>query len=197
MLARADIRAVDTAPHQLRVSTRVGRLPAVAVHDVVVGAAPVPTPAQVRVELRVLAASHQVVVLGDDDIADHVETVACDLAAPSASPLVDGGRYGDADRPWSGVASVEQLDADGFGREAQRWIDRAQTDDERCIAVVFPNHPQAITALVADVEGGALLGWTGAHLYPSAGGGGAVVRTTTRRTPAVAVRAVHPQEVPA
>ena len=182
MLARADVMAVDTAPDQLRVSARLGRLPAVAVHEVVVGAQ--------RLELRILAASHQVVVGEPEPNPEHVETVACGLAASSAAPLADGRLYGHDG--WCVAASVVRYDAGGFARQAQRWLARGR-DDRRCVVVAFPNHPQALTALAVDVREvlGAdhgLLGWTGVHLYPSpsAGGGGVVVRTTTRRTPTAA-----------
>lgn len=177
MLARADVLTVDTAPDQLRISTQTGLLPAVVVHEVVVGPH--------RLELRVLAASHQVVVEvdgGPGRRSGHVETVACGLASPSAAPLVDGRLYGYGG--WCVAASVVRFDGGGFARQARRWIERGR-DDARCAAVRFPNHPHALTAVAVDVNeaSGGVLGWTGVHLYPSAGAG-AVVRTTTRRTPA-------------
>jgi hypothetical protein len=182
MLVRADVLTVDTAPDQLRISTQAGRLPAVVVHEVEVG--------RDRLELRILAASHQVVVEvdgGPGRRSGHVETVACGLASPSAAPLVEGRLYGHGG--WCVAASVVSCDAVSFARQARRWIERGR-DDERCVAVRFPNHPHALTAVAVDVNevSGSVLGWTGVHLYPSAGGadagGGAVVRTTTRRTPA-------------
>ena len=196
MLARAEVSAVDTAPEQLRVSTQVGLLPAVAAHRVKVG--------RHRVELRILAASHQVVV---DDVDDpsvllavlgagapkpanrtseglrgdgtrHIETVACELAMPGAEPVVDGRRYEQG--RWVVAASVVRLDGDWFAEQAGRWIARGASD-ERCVVVGFPNHPFALTALALDDGAGELRGWTGVHLYPSSDGSGVVVRTTTEK----------------
>jgi hypothetical protein len=200
MLARAGVKAVDTAPEQLRVSADAGRLPAVAVHRVL---AP-----PYRLELRILAASHQVVVepadRGDDRGGDitvgHVETVACRLV-PSAAPLAHGAVYEHGG--WRLAASVVRVDAAGFAGEAEAWLARGR-DDGRCVVVRFPNHPHALTALAvhdgagggtASRGGGRGVGWTGVHLYPSPDGpGGIVVRTTTRpirprTTPAAAVAA--------
>lgn len=183
MLARAGVVAVDTGPEQLRVSAQVERLPAVAVHRVEV-------PPH-RLELRILAASHQVVVWsagggrGGRERVRHVETVACRLM-PSAEPLVHGGVYDLGS--WCVAASVVHLDAESFAEQAEAWTARGRHDG-RCVAVRFPNHPHALTALAvgdstADHQGsGGGVAWTGIHLYPSAGGGGAVVRTTTSRTP--------------
>jgi hypothetical protein len=194
MLARAQVMAVDTAPEQLRVSAGAGRLPAVAVHRVV---AP-----PYRLELRILAASHQVVVepagrgdgRGGDTTVGHVETVACRLV-PSAAPLAHGAVYDHGG--WRLAASVVRADAAGFAGEAEAWLARGR-DDRRCVVVRFPNHPHALTALaVHGAAGGHGVGWTGVHLYPSPDGpGGTVVRTTTRpvrpRTTAAVAAATAP-----
>lgn len=179
MLVVAAVEAVDTGPELLRISDRVPRLDAVATHRFAVDGW--------HVELRILAASHQVVVSdgggggggGGGSGHEHVETVACGLP-PAAGHALDHGAVYDHGR-WRVTAEVEELAAEPFRREAAGWRRRGSADPHS-VVVRFPNHPDALTALAWD--GG---GWTGVHLYPSlvAGGpagtdaGGVVVRTTT------------------
>jgi hypothetical protein len=169
MLTVAGVVAVDTGPELLRISDQVPRLDAVAVQRV---------PAGVRcVELRILAASHQVVVTVEQgERVEHVETVACELPGDSGVPVHHGGTYDHG--PWQVTASVGQLGAQAFHQVATRWRRRGRSD-AGSIVVQFPNHADALTGLAWLGEG-----WVGVHLYPASGpeGGGVVVRTATVRT---------------
>lgn len=188
MLTVAGVDAVDTSPEQLRVTDQVPRLDAVAVHRVGcvhrVGSGRA-LPGQV--ELRILAASHQVVVvvegqerhLGHGHHAEHVETVetvACGLPVGTGQPVRDGASF-DHGR-WRLTAAVRRLDAHRFRHQADAWRQRGR-EDPHSMVVQFPAHPDALTALAWQGEG-----WVGVHLYPDrhpddVPGGGVVVHTAT------------------
>lgn len=151
MLADAPGPAVDTRPEDLRASLDAPPL------------APVATLAVGGLGLRVLAASHQVVAPG------HVETVACGLG--SGVPVGDGvtlARHG-----FTLAVTTSRLGAGAFAAVAAGWLRRAAADGD-VLAVRFPGHPHALTALALRPGG-----WEGVHLYPRAGGGGAVVVART------------------
>ena len=119
MLREAGRPAVDTHVGALAVSFAAPPLPPVA--RLVVGGG---------VELRVLAASHQVVVRRHAD-ADapplHVETVACGL--PGGAPVRPGGHH--ASGPWELALDVARLRPAAFAAEAGRWLDLAATTPPR------------------------------------------------------------------
>jgi hypothetical protein len=165
MLTMAGVVAVDTEPEQLRISDRVPRLDAVAVHEITAGA--------LRVELRILAASHQVVVERDRREVEHVETVACGLPGAAGQLLHDGGTYNYGH--WQVTTSVVRHDAEAFHHIAARWRRRGRSDPGSLV-VQFPNHTDALTGLAWLGEG-----WIGVHLYPcdDPPGTGIVVRTAT------------------
>jgi hypothetical protein len=183
MLREAGRPAVDTHVGALAVSFAAG--PVTPVARLVVG----------RVELRVLAASHQVVVPGPGPALTsppgHVETVACGVAGGAA--VRDGGRHDHGG--WALAFEVVELGRADFGVAAEGWLARGR-EDAHTLAVRFAGHPYALTALsatVADVGAAAgadvaVTGWTSVHLYPGPGGGGTVVTGRTRAVPvAVAV----------
>jgi hypothetical protein len=182
MLVTARVEAIDTRPDQLRLALGGPVLPAVAVHRVAVGDA--------RVELRILAASHQVVVdragasrCGGPAPARHVETVACGLA--SGRPLRDGGTWSAGG--WTVSVAVERLGTAAFAEVAAGWRERGRDDPDTVVAR-FPAHPDALTALAVLAVGGAEgagPGWVGVHTYPAgpAGEGGTVVVSRTAGAP--------------
>ncbi|WP_116248257.1 DUF2617 family protein [Nocardiopsis sp. FIRDI 009] len=120
-----------------------------------------------RVQLRVLGASHQVVVEREsgNGTAPLVETVAC-------LPGFTGGLPGDAVLPSWGLgdyrftSTVETLAANGLSRRIDRL--RAEVaDSPGGLYVTFPGDPLAVTALHLAPE--SPLGWRTWHAYPQSG----------------------------
>jgi hypothetical protein len=146
--ALLDTRFADSRAADLSLAYGLAPLPALGTHTVAVGG--------VRVELRVLGASHQVV------LGDWSETVACLPDRPGALPARKAQVVGDhlvtfearVDRP-----------AD-FAAEVARVIDRCAADADSLVAE-FPGSPLAVTALSAcAVETG--VAWQTWHAYPQA-----------------------------
>lgn len=127
------------------------------------------------VELRVLGASHQV-VLGAGPGAP-VETVAC-------LPGVPGGLPGNAEHPLPGVGDyrfdsvVESLPRTELTRRVE-GIHQETSDSPGGLIVTFPGDPLAVTALHL-TSGGTSLRWRTWHAYPQSG---ELVTTTTTLTP--------------
>jgi Protein of unknown function DUF2617 len=111
-------------------------------------------------QLRLLGASHQIVLAGRC-----VETVAClpgrtpHLPAAVADP-VSGYRF---------TAQVRRLTPAGMAGEVAALKARL-TDDPYALVGVFPSSPEAVTALLARVDTGAgTVGWHTWHAYPQTG----------------------------
>ncbi|MGW8530793.1 DUF2617 family protein [Nocardiopsis sp. NPDC055824] len=130
-----------------------------------------------RVELRVLGASHQVVVAPDSGGGALVETVAC-------LPGLPGGLPGRAERPDRGGyrfnSLVESLARDELADRVER-LHREVADSPGGLLVAFPGDPLAITALHLTPLGGSPLGWRTWHAYPQTGE--LVTTTSTMTTP--------------
>ncbi|MBR8744321.1 DUF2617 family protein [Nocardiopsis sp. MG754419] len=130
----------------------------------------------VTVELRVLGASHQV-VLGAGTGA-LVETVAC-------LPGVPGGLPGNAEHPLPGVGDyrfdsvVESLSRTDLARRVE-GIQQETSDSPGGLIVAFPGDPLAVTALHLTSGSGVSLFWRTWHAYPQSG---ELVTTTTTLTP--------------
>ena len=110
----------------------------------------------VVVELRVLGASHQVIVGGAIS-----ETVACLDGPRDPLPAVverDGYRF---------TSAVEQLTLDAL-RERAAALRAATARDPCALAAVFPGSPDALTALRCRRTSGGVA-WTTVHLYPRTG----------------------------
>ncbi|MDT0330787.1 DUF2617 family protein [Nocardiopsis lambiniae] len=122
----------------------------------------------VGIELRVLGASHQVVVASA--YGELVETVAC-------LPGVDGGLPGSAERA-HGVGRyrfdslVETLTRTELTHRVDR-LHREVADDPGGLLVAFPGDPLAVTALHLSSDGardgGGPLRWRTWHVYPQSG----------------------------
>jgi hypothetical protein len=130
-------------------------LPALAVLDLTVGPA--------AVQLRLLGASHQVVLDADDGPCS--ETVACLPGRRTPLPTrvaerIEGWEYEFA-------ARIETLPPRLFATRAQDLLVLAE-DNPRALAGVFPGDPSAFTALVAGGDG-QRVEWRTWHAYPQEG----------------------------
>ncbi|GAA3725399.1 DUF2617 family protein [Salinactinospora qingdaonensis] len=178
------MRATITAPF---VDTRAADLvwtldydlaPALALHPLHL--------ADTTVELRVLGASHQVVVRGEaPDAEPLVETVAC-------LPDVPGGLPARATPRLPRTCGVDSYDfrsavttPDDFAARA-RALYHELDGDSRGLVVAFPGHPLALTGVRAETRPQPLgrsqahvVSWQTWHAYPQSG---EIVETTTSLT---------------
>lgn len=130
--------------------------------------------AGVRVELRVLGASHQVVVAPESAGRSLVETVAC-------LPGLPGGLPGRAERPggYRFDSLVENLSREDLTRRVSR-LHREVGDAPGGLLVAFPGDDLAVTALHLRLDGEPLR-WRTWHAYPQSGE--LVTTTSTVSTP--------------
>ncbi|GAB3694436.1 DUF2617 family protein [Nocardiopsis oceani] len=130
------------------------------------------------VELRVLGASHQVVLRSASTDGELVETVAC-------LPGVPGGLPGNAEHPLPGVGDyrfdsiVESLPRAELARRVDA-IHHETSVSTGGLLVAFPGDPLAITALHLTSGSEASLRWRTWHAYPQSD---ELVTTTTTLTP--------------
>jgi len=150
VLARVDAPFADARADDLALVLGAPRLPAIQVLEVEI--------AGFDVELRLLGASHQVLVAGVS------ETVACELpglpgALPAArvTPAADGRehRFRSAVRPLDAVALQAAIEA--------------ATADDLALAGVFPGPAGAATALRARPGPDGGVRWRSWHGYPQTG----------------------------
>ncbi len=107
------------------------------------------------IELRVLGASHQVLV------GDFTETVACGLLGGAPVPAASSrGPYAFASR-------TERFDPPAYVARVRRLIDELH-GDQAAIVAGFPGSELAVTALRADQSDDAVQ-WTTWHAYPQTG----------------------------
>lgn len=139
---------------------------------------PAPSTAPWALRLRLLGASHQVVV--DAPAGRLVETVACLPGRRAALPAAAE----DAGTGYRFTARVLRL-APRTLRDQVADLRRELADDERALVGVFPGDPEALTALHAvaaraDAPGGsAEIAWRTWHAYPQTG---ELVQTATTIT---------------
>lgn len=122
----------------------------------------------VRVELRLLGASHQVLVHQGDALLCS-ETVACDL--PESQPLPRTAR----ENGYRLSSLVRTYDAHAF----EGVVDKTTRElESRADALVghFPGQPGAVTALAIERSDEGAVGWSTWHGYPQTG---ELVRTRT------------------
>ncbi|KRF10577.1 DUF2617 family protein [Nocardioides sp. Soil796] len=128
----------------------------------------------VVVDLRVLGASHQVLVR---DAAGDVllsETVACDLPGAAAMPEQIGAPGYDF------TSGVERLETGDLVARVD-LLASSLADDPDALVVSFPGVPHAVTALALRRTPDAI-SWESWHAYPQTG---ELVHTTTRATTGV------------
>lgn len=145
MLTEISVRFADVSATSLGLALDLPPQPALDELRVDVGG--------IAVELRVLGASHQVIVDGEFS-----ETVACleSTAGPLPERLERDG--------YCFASSTERLDSVEFRRRADALRHRA-AEDPRSLAGVFPGSLDAITAMTCR-PGREGLVWTTTHLYP-------------------------------
>lgn len=154
----SDTRAADLA-------WALGRepLPALATLDLELSGA--------RLQLRLLGASHQVIL--EDEQGSCSETVACISGSSSPLPLGIAKRVGARDYEFA--ARVETLSRGSFAGRAQELL-ALVADHPHGLAGVFPGSPHAFTALLAQCHDGQVH-WRTWHAYPQEG---QLVATRTR-----------------
>ncbi|MFH8367763.1 DUF2617 family protein [Streptomyces sp. NPDC018031] len=162
--AYIDTRAADLA-------WCLGRepLPALAVRQLQFGGT--------AVQLRLLGASHQVILDGADGTCS--ETVAC--IPGSSTPLPLGVSTLVGDREYEFAARVETLSRGSFAGRAQELL-ALVADHPHGLAGTFPGDPHAFTAMLAQQHDGQVA-WRTWHAYPQEG---QLVATRTRVSSRVA-----------
>ncbi|NBM16859.1 DUF2617 family protein [Streptomyces sp. GC420] len=146
-------------------------LPALAVQDVRLGSA--------EVQLRLLGASHQVII--EEDRESCSETVACMPGSSNPLPLGVSERIGNWEYEFA--ARVETLSKGSFAGRAQELL-ALVSDHPHGLAGTFPGSPHAFTALLVQRQDGQV-SWRTWHSYPQES---CLVATRTR----VGVRAPAP-----
>ena len=159
MLVTLDTPYADTTAADLSFTLGSPELPALHVLDLA-------RPDHCGVTLRLLGASHQVVLRGAD--RGFIETVACLPGRRSALPsTVDDEAAG-----YRFAARVSQLSSDELSRRVAA-LRQELADDPYALVGVFPGGPDAATALCVDtavVAGGRTgFGWRTWHAYPQTG----------------------------
>jgi len=149
--ARIDTRFADSRAADLSLAYGLRPLPALGTHLV---ALPGRT-----LELRVLGASHQVV------LGDWTETVACLPDRPGALPAKEETVVGDYLVRFS--ARCDRLDADTFAERVAAVVTSCESD-EHALVGAFPGSPLAVTALSARSAGDGAA-WQTWHAYPQVG----------------------------
>lgn len=162
MLATLDVPYVDTRATDLVWTLNHPVLPALAM---VTASRTAPGG---TLELRVLGASHQVVLHDEnDDISDIVETVAC---LPGHRPHLPGSVDRNiGGRRYEFRAGVEYLSVDDVRARAHELRRLADDGEPGRAAVVaaFPDDPDALTALATFTARPHGTGWRTWHLYPN------------------------------
>ncbi|MFJ4812082.1 DUF2617 family protein [Streptomyces longwoodensis] len=124
-----------------------------------------------RLQLRLLGASHQVLL--EEERGRCSETVACIAGSSTPLPLGVAKRVGGWEYEFA--ARVEALPPDSFAGRAQELL-ALVSDHPHGLVGVFPGSPHAFTALLAHRQG-THVHWRTWHAYPQ---DGQVVATRTR-----------------
>ncbi|NLU76298.1 DUF2617 family protein [Streptomyces sp. HNM0575] len=163
MLTTLSTPYTDTRAGDLGWALGLGPLPALARRTLELDGA--------TVELRLLGASHQVLLEEDGRVCS--ETVAC--MTGSSTPLPLGVSRSTGDWEYDFAARVETLSPTAFASRAQELIELV-SDHPGGLAGTFPGDAQAFTALLVQRPPGHVR-WRTWHSYPQEG---RLVSTRTR-----------------
>ena len=175
MLTTLETAYTDTRAGDLAWALDREPLPALAILDLEIPGA--------RVQLRLLGASHQILLT--DERGTLSETVACMPGSTSPLPLGVSKRL--QDRDYEFAARIETLSQGAFAGRAQDLL-ALVTDHPHGLAGTFPGDPYAFTALLVQHRHNEVL-WRSWHSYPQEG---QLVCTRTR----VSTRAAAPEHQP-
>lgn len=147
----ADSRAAD-----LSLAYGLAPLPALGTHHVALPGA--------RLDLRVLGASHQVVL----DVGDirWSETVACLPDRTGSLPAQDKVDTGPVRSQFT--ARCRRLHPAQLAEQVRAVVRHCERHP-RALVGAFPSSPLAITALLVQDRGGGAAGWFTWHAYPQTG----------------------------
>lgn len=120
-----------------------------------------------RLDVRLLGASHQVLLVDAAGAVACSELVACRPGVTGSLP--PAARHSDGRLDYGFTSSVRRLGASALAGVAAELRGRAR--DPRVLAATFPGSPDALTAVEVTPTG-----WRTWHLYPQAG---EVVETVT------------------
>ena len=175
MLTTLNTAYSDTRAADLAWALGHDPLPALATLDLELSGA--------KLQLRLLGASHQVIV--EEEQGSCSETVACLPGSSTPLPLAIAERVGVWEYEFA--ARVETLSRGSFAGRAQELL-ALVADHPNGLAGVFPGSPHAFTALLAQWHEGQVH-WRTWHAYPQ---DGQLVATRTR----VGARVPAPQVSP-
>jgi hypothetical protein len=160
MLTTLDTAYTDTRAGDLAWCLNKEALPALATLGVRIGDA---GGLRADVELRLLGASHQVLV--DAGRGGCSETVACLPGSQAPLPFGVSRRVGTWDYEFA--ARVEHLSVGSFTGRAQELL-ALVTDHPHGLAGTFPGDPNAFTAMLVQCGEGSVR-WRTWHAYPQEG----------------------------
>jgi hypothetical protein len=135
--------------------------------------------AELDVEVRILGASHQILVRDADGLLLCRETVACREDAPGPLPIAIERELDEGYR-YEVRCEVRSVVAPYFPAWATALCDYAR-DIPAATVALFPDIPHAVTAVVVEPLPSTLHGvlWRTWHTYPRPEGGGDIVATRT------------------
>ncbi|NJP47159.1 DUF2617 family protein [Actinacidiphila epipremni] len=168
MLTTLHTSYTDTRAGDLAWCLGKDALPALATLNVEVGDG---LRVRAKVELRLLGASHQVLV--DAGRGDCSETVACMPGSQAPLPFGVARRVGGWDYEFA--ARIETLSQGSFAGRAQELL-ALVADHPHGLAGTFPGDPHAFTAMLVQYADGGVR-WRTWHAYPQEG---RLVTTRTR-----------------
>ena len=168
MLTTLQTAYTDTRAGDLAWCLGKEALPALAVLDVEVGDG---RDLRATVELRLLGASHQVLVAAGR--GDCSETVACMPGSQAPLPFGVAKRVGSWDYEFA--ARIETLSQRSFAGRAQELL-ALVAEHPHGLAGTFPSDPYAFTAMLVQCAEGSVR-WRTWHAYPQEG---RLVTTRTR-----------------
>jgi hypothetical protein len=156
-------------------------LPALAVLDL----EPFGRRPPVRVQMRLLGASHQVLL--DSPYGKCSETVACMPGSTAPLPFGVARRIGHWDYEFA--ARVETLSRGSFAGRAQELL-ALVSDHPNGLAGIFPGDPNAFTAMLLQYGEDGCVRWRTWHAYPQEG---RLVATRSRLSALLAAPVGAPQ----